>query len=169
MPQRTVRDVSAIVPNLYVGSRPYDPDAVADEFSVLVLCAEEFQPTAADYHPMRVIRAPIGHNGLTPRDVESAVRGAAAAYRAFTRGERVLIASDSGMNRGPLVAAMVLMMLGGSATDAVNLLRFRRAPVMAVRMRVGIPHDARALANPKHVAFLKSKRWKDMLSLIRNK
>ena len=52
------------------------------------------------------------------------------AYERWIAGDKVLIRCQAGMNRSGLVTAMVLMMGGYSAADAIKLLREKRSEVV---------------------------------------
>jgi hypothetical protein len=49
------------------------------------------------------------------------------AHRRWTRGERVLVRCQAGLNRSGLIAALVLVRAGLEPMDAVSLLRERRS------------------------------------------
>jgi protein-tyrosine phosphatase len=65
---------------------------------------------------------------LTPEFAERAIALARHAHRRWRDGERVLVRCQAGVNRSGLVMALVLMLDGMDAHDAIALIRERRAP-----------------------------------------
>jgi hypothetical protein len=65
---------------------------------------------------------------LTPAFAARAVALARHAHRRWKDGERVLVRCQAGVNRSGLVMALVLMLEGMDAHDAIALIRERRAP-----------------------------------------
>ena len=63
-------------------------------------------------------------------DALEAIELARLAYRAWARGRTVLIRCQAGVNRSGLVSALVLMLDGYPADEAIALLRQRRSPVV---------------------------------------
>lgn len=68
---------------------------------------------------------PISHH-----DALEAIALAQLAHRAWNQGRRVLIRCQAGVNRSGLVSALVLMIAGYQAAEAIALLRQRRSPVV---------------------------------------
>ena len=68
--------------------------------------------------------------GLTPENAKIAIEIAQIAYDQWQRGRRVLIRCQAGVNRSGLISALVLMLHGHSADDAIALLRYRRSPLV---------------------------------------
>lgn len=166
MPHRVSRDVSKISPNLYMGSRPLNPDAVADDFDTIAFCAEEFQPNSNLYAPARVVRARLHDGRLTQPQIEHATRAAVALYNDFMRGKKVLITCNMGMNRSGLVTAMVLMLIGGSATESIRMVREGRKPAHFMEEELHLAGIKKALSNEMFVRFLKSPRWDHMREML---
>jgi protein-tyrosine phosphatase len=61
-------------------------------------------------------------------DATRVVRVAKAAYRRWQAGDQVLIRCQAGLNRSGLVTALVLMIDGYTADEAIDLIRDRRSP-----------------------------------------
>jgi hypothetical protein len=154
-------EISKIVPGLYIGSRPTDPDKVADRFDVIVFAAEEYQPPANAFHPARIVRAPLDDGRMTQRQITIAMRGALAVDAARRRGEHVLVTCNMGINRSSLIVAMALSFdTGGELIDSIiREIRRNRKPGKWVLDALG--SGAKALSNPHFVKFLKSARWRE--------
>lgn len=67
---------------------------------------------------------------ITYDDAQEAIELAQLAHRAWSRGQTVLIRCQAGVNRSGLVSALVLMLDGYRAEEAIALLRQRRSPVV---------------------------------------
>ena len=67
---------------------------------------------------------------LTPEFASRAIALARHAHRRWRDGERVLVRCQAGVNRSGLVMALVLMLEGMDAHDAIALIRERRAPAV---------------------------------------
>jgi hypothetical protein len=67
---------------------------------------------------------------LLPGVASTVLRLAVAAHARWRSGDRVLIRCQAGVNRSGLVTALVLMLDGYSAHEAIALLRARRAPAV---------------------------------------
>lgn len=67
---------------------------------------------------------------LTESAIERVLRIALTAHNRWIAGERVLIRCQAGVNRSGLVTALVLMLQGMSADEAIALLRERRSPMV---------------------------------------
>ena len=63
-------------------------------------------------------------------DAQEAIHLARLAHRAWNSGRSVLIRCQAGVNRSGLVSALVLMLEGYQPTEAIELLRQRRSPVV---------------------------------------
>jgi hypothetical protein len=61
-------------------------------------------------------------------DLEMIEAGATLAYKRWKSGKKVLIRCQAGLNRSGLITALVLMMDGMSAADAIELQRANRSP-----------------------------------------
>lgn len=62
-------------------------------------------------------------------DMTRVVRAAGWAHKRWKDGDTVLIRCQAGLNRSGLVTAMVLMLDGWSAAEAIAHIRARRSPV----------------------------------------
>lgn len=65
---------------------------------------------------------------LTPAFAARVLELARHAHRRWTAGARVLVRCQAGVNRSGLVTALVLMLEGRTADEAIALIRARRAP-----------------------------------------
>jgi hypothetical protein len=125
-------EATRIAPGLYQGSQPPPGDHVRMAgFSILVLCAGEYQPPAACYPGVTVLHCPLIDNGGRHRPTEDELR---LAYRtghdvaqALSRGRRVLVTCQAGLNRSGMVTAIALHALhgndGASAVKHVQITR----------------------------------------------
>lgn len=60
--------------------------------------------------------------------IERVIAVARKAHDAWAAGDRVLIRCQAGLNRSGIITALVLMLAGYDATDAIDLMRAKRAP-----------------------------------------
>lgn len=74
------------------------------------------------------LRYGFADGGIDEVDLLAVRRCAAWAHTRWQNGDRVLIRCQAGWNRSGLVAALVLMMDGFAADEAIELLRERRSP-----------------------------------------
>lgn len=99
-----------------------DFDAVVSLFAWSRPCdwgVEELRYGFPDAHPQHV-------------DMSHVVRAARWAHDRWTAGDRVLIRCQAGLNRSGLVTAMLLMLAGWPAEDAIRQIRRQRAEVALV-------------------------------------
>ena len=66
---------------------------------------------------------------LEAKSIDTVLGLAHAAYASWTFGEQVLIRCQAGVNRSGLVTALVLMMAGMTADQAIALIRAKRSPL----------------------------------------
>ncbi len=120
-------DASNVATRLWVGSKPpFDRDFPG--FDLLVLCAQELQPTRLAFHG-RVIRCPIPDGALDHQELTRAVLAAKGVADALVAREHVLVTCSAGINRSALVAALAMARLTRlTADDIIARLRERRAP-----------------------------------------
>lgn len=120
-------DASNITRRLWVGAKPpFDVDLPG--FDVLVLCAQELQPSHVGFHG-RVVRAPLPDAVLSSGELSAAIIAARAVARALVDGQRVLVTCQLGLNRSALVASLGLSMVTRLSPDEiVSLMRARRSP-----------------------------------------
>lgn len=74
------------------------------------------------------IRFGIYDSDMQDFDIEEIVALAGMTHRAWKSGKRTLIRCQAGWNRSGLVTALVLMLEGYTAMDAITLIRERRSP-----------------------------------------
>jgi len=115
-------EADEIAPNLWQGSYPGTGTAVkASGFSMLVLCAEEFQDPAEDFPGVEVVHAANyddGQHNLTPELLTVAVTAAHRVKDAVEKGRKVLVTCRMGINRSGLVTAFALHLIYGWAGAA---------------------------------------------------
>ena len=104
---------SRITENLWQGPMPPPGGTVARAgFTMLVMCASEFQPPAERYPGVQVIHAPNEDIlNLGRERAVTAVHGAQAAAAAIRQGRRVLVTCAAGLNRSGLVSGLTLRLL----------------------------------------------------------
>lgn len=108
----------AIPADHYRGERPFD---------LIVTLYADSQPAPWG---VEEIRFGFPDGNLTESVIERVLRIALTAHDRWIAGERVLIRCQAGVNRSGLVTALVLMLQGMSAEEAIALLRERRSPVV---------------------------------------
>lgn len=123
-----------ILPGLYQGGTD-DMDVVmfgtrqrwADRypFDVVVTLYADANPAPWG---VEEIRFGFLDSDLSAADASRVIRIARDAYRRWSRGDQILIRCQAGVNRSGLVSALVLMLDGYSAADAITLLRRKRSP-----------------------------------------
>jgi protein-tyrosine phosphatase len=141
--------VSEILPNLYMGGTD-DFDIVQfgknlpelherEEFDAVVTCYSYAQPMSWYVHENRFGFAdgPMSHETFAKTQ-----ELASWLYGEWKAGKKCLSRCQAGLNRSGLVIALVLMMDGYSADEAISLIREKR--------------DRNALFNPDFVKKLKA-------------
>jgi hypothetical protein len=73
------------------------------------------------------LRYGFGDCDIRYADTERILRAARWAWRRWVAGDRVLIRCQAGLNRSGLITALVLMLEGYAADEAVPLIRRRRS------------------------------------------
>lgn len=126
-------DATRILPKLYQGSLPPEGRELADRgFDVLVLCAEEHQPSGRKFPGVQVYHAPLDDHDLSAVEARIAERAAEAVRRHVLRGERVLVTCAMGRNRSGLVVALAILKLTAmTGFDAATLVRRGRAGALS--------------------------------------
>ena len=116
--------------NLWVGSVPTDPAAVAKKFDALVLAAEEFQDVfpVHKFPGTKLILAPLDDAKPTHNEKVTALRAALEVYDLNKKGKRVLVTCAKGVNRSALIAALALVLGGSTAQQAISKIRKTRKP-----------------------------------------
>lgn len=128
MPQPLL-EANLIAPGLLVGSAPPLGSAVRHSgVDVLVLCAEEFQPSSRNFPGVLVIHAPFDDGELDEATRRMSREAASRVALHMQEGRTVLVTCMAGRNRSALVAALALMRLTGlpGAEWAAHLRRKRR-------------------------------------------
>jgi protein-tyrosine phosphatase len=125
-------DSTEIVPGLFVGAAPRPGMIKPDDFDVLWLTTEEYQPPGDAFPGVDVHRVKLNDDPDKRLDLdalEKAMHAGRKVAREVADGKRVLVTCARGLNRSAFVAAIALMTLGQgrmTAKDAVGLLRARR-------------------------------------------
>lgn len=112
-------DADRITSGLYLGSAPQE----CGPFDVVVLAAKELQNIPLE---CPVIHAPLDDAKPTRDEVYTALQAAKKVRQLRRGGKKVLVTCAQGINRSALIVALVLMMNGLSARDAVKLIRAKR-------------------------------------------
>lgn len=98
-------------------------------FDILVLCAEELQPSSRHFPYTTVLRCPLRDdpNGLKKQQARMVIRTAQTVARAVRSGRRCLVTCNAGLNRSGLVTATALHLLTGySGFECVSIVQERR-------------------------------------------
>lgn len=122
-----VRPPSKIVTGLFQGGYPVGNPA--DEgFDVLVLCAEEYQPSAEHFPALEVIHAPMFDDQIDLETIERASIAASQVADLVRDGaKKVLVTCAVGKNRSGLVTGLILHDLYGlSGDEAVTVIQAKR-------------------------------------------
>ena len=96
----------------------------SQKFDVVVTLYADAQPAPWFVEEFRY---GFGDEELTPQGIRKVLALAQAAHSRWQAGETVLIRCQAGVNRSGLVMALVLMLHGYAARDAIALIRQRRA------------------------------------------
>lgn len=111
---------------LYVGSKPPPDRELA--FDVVVLCAEEYQPTRMTFRG-ELVHCPIPDDVLDKAQIRLTLDTAAKVVAAIASKQRVLVTCRAGLNRSALVAAMALAKLTRMTAPEIMIhLRAKRDP-----------------------------------------
>ena len=124
---------SEILPGLWQGGT-HDNDVVYDKYRMVGITADDFDFVTTLYahaNPVdwfaQEIRYGIYDSDISHFDMDELVGVVEITHRAWKRGKRTLIRCQAGWNRSGLVMAMVLMLEGYTAKDAIELIRERRS------------------------------------------
>ena len=139
-------DVTHLLGDLWIGSAPSSPSG-REQFDVIFLCAEEWQPERSQFPGIELRRCPFddpaGH--ASDEDIDTALTAADQAATDLVAGRKVLVTCMMGRNRSALVSALALHMLtGDSAVRMGRLVQNKRVDP------TGVP----ALSNPAFWAVL---------------
>lgn len=132
-------DADMIAKGLYLGSVPRS----CGPFDVVVLAAREYQDIPL---PCLMLRAPLDDAKPTKREVQTALLAARKVHELRQQGNKVLVTCALGKNRSALIAALVLMMGGDTANQAIERILERRK---------NIPYGGTPLTNKAFVELLK--------------
>lgn len=122
-------DANRVGTRLWIGSRPAPgPGLAAAGFQELILCAEEYQPSASEFPGLRaVVHAGIDDHEPTNEEIRIATRAARRAAQGVRQGSRVLVTCQAGLNRSGLVTALAVHELTGwSGKRCGDLVRSER-------------------------------------------
>jgi len=126
---------SEILPNLWMGGTDY-ADRVGLPFNTPFVTTENFDTAVTMYgyaNPADWYVAEYRYPILDSTDVAfdmDVIHGLVkTAYKDWKNGKRVLIRCQAGLNRSGLITALVLMMDGFTADEAINLIRTNRDPM----------------------------------------
>lgn len=119
-----------IVHNFAQGNFPGTRELAFQDFDVVVLCAEEHQPSWRSGGGKFVFRLPLDDDPYRPLppDVQKVIIDTAHAVATYhASGHPVVSTCHMGHNRSGLVTCLVLMeCYGMSADDAIRLVRDKR-------------------------------------------
>lgn len=108
-----------------VGPAHYEPSAFP--FDLVITLFADAQPAPWQVEEMRY---GFPDADLTNDVVQRSMTYAAYANHRWSNGARVLVRCQQGLNRSGLVAALILIERGHTGTQAVELLRAARGPLM---------------------------------------
>lgn len=140
--------MNEILPGLWQGGT-HDNDVIGNPVyaSVPQITDKKFDTVITMYqyaNPagwfVKELRYCIYDSTMDTVDLDELFATARMAYNDWTKGKRVLIRCQAGWNRSGLIMALVLMLDGYSAEEAIALIRKKRSP--------------HALCNPDFVDFL---------------
>jgi len=140
LPSRALPD--RVAHSLYQGPKPPPGQYNVD---MIVLMAEEYQPSSENFPGSYVIHAPIDDNpmGITPREKAIIDETATIVARALRRKKSVLVTCNMGLNRSGVVSGLALK---------------RAYPTVSGERAVELVQQARgmwALSNPHFEAIVR--------------
>jgi protein-tyrosine phosphatase len=115
--------------NLWMSHAPKPEDGfrMSDNFDVLVLAAEEHQPSGRFFPGVKVIHAPLDDTTQVPaNELRIAKKAAAMVATALSKGKRVLVTCWLGRNRSGIITALALVRMGAQPEKAIELVRRAR-------------------------------------------
>ncbi|HLE30197.1 MAG TPA: dual specificity protein phosphatase [Anaerolineales bacterium] len=123
-------DISQITDYLFVGARPEAQHAgqlgALDVRLIISMCGEQRPPEAFSRPPLSVLWLRTYDTFLTPIPVRKLMEGVRAALPVIEDGGRVLAHCHRGRHRSAAMGAAILIAMGHSAEEAMQLLRDRR-------------------------------------------
>jgi hypothetical protein len=122
-----------VLPRLWIGATD-DDDTLGHELEEPRITLANFDTVIslhawsnpADWH-VREIRQPFHDGDLSEIDVQDLWFVANAVFDDWMNGKRVLVRCLAGLNRSGLIIALVMIMAGYSASDAIGHLRTVRS------------------------------------------
>ena len=130
MPQTSSPDVSQITDYLYISAWPRGDHA--EEIRAmnvrLILSMHWIRPSRTLGHPpVRLLWLPTFDNPLGPMPIPTLQRGVEAALPVIQEGYRVLVHCRAGVHRSVAMACCVLIGMGQTADQAMQLVEQKRA------------------------------------------
>lgn len=124
-------DADQIVEGLWQGSFPPEgPTLRARGFDILVLCAEEYQPSSDVFFGVKVIHVPFDDDFEEPpssRTLQLIFRASWFLTSEIQKGKKALVTCWAGHNRSGLVSAFTLHhLLGMSGAEAIQTIQKKR-------------------------------------------
>ncbi len=121
---------SQVVPGLFIGSKPAPGRHACVD--VIVLAAEEYQPSVDFFQGVEVLHAPLDDAPDRPMredEIAVATRAGGRVARRLRAGRRVLVTCAMGLNRSSLVAAIAMQEVYKMCPDEIiGLIRRARGP-----------------------------------------
>lgn len=139
-------DANKVWPGIYVGSAPPEL-AIFEGFSLVALCAAEYQPNLPNFFG-KVVRPAFkdSHDPIPGEDVIKIFQAADAVAKDVAAGGRCLVTCIAGLNRSALVAALaILQSTNLSSDEIIAIIRSKRKPFP----------PAEALYNKRFIELLK--------------
>jgi hypothetical protein len=129
MPQTSSPDLSEITDYLYISAWPRGDHA--EEIRLLnvrlILSMHWIRPSRLLGHPpVRLLWLPTFDQPLAPMPISILQRGVEAALPVIAQGYRVLVHCRAGVHRSVAMACCVLIGMGQSADEAMQLVRQQR-------------------------------------------
>ena len=149
----TCIDAHEITPGLWQGSiPPTGSELERAGFTVLVLCAQDYQFQGEDYlfPGVRIVRAPNVDDYYEELTREVAITAAKEVVQEVVREGKALVTCVAGLNRSGLVSALTLHLLyGWPGKKCIQQVRRKR-------MTVILHPQHYPLSNPKFVEALEA-------------
>lgn len=155
-------DAHEVAPGLWCGADPRDCYGrflpLQQWFDAACFCSSASQPSAERFPGMDVLRVVNFFDGDDPIPPDALDRARTAAVLVadhLRHGRRVLVACHAGLNRSGFVCALALIVGGMAGAAAVAQVQARRWSREAGPTALAAPPHARALFNPRFVAYLR--------------
>lgn len=139
-------DADRIYERLFQGARPPKGDVIAGlGFDVLVLCAQEYQPSALDIPNVELIHMPSSDYDHTPpiqQHIQQVWKTADRVVERLREGKSVLVTCMMGFNRSGFVSGVALhLWLGWSGERCVeHIMAHRECALCNKRFAAYISH-----------------------------